>query len=161
MRNRVVVTGVGCVTPLGTTVDSLWANLKEGKSGVGPTSLFDASNFPTSIAAEVRGWSVADVGLDAQEWESRGRHTRFAVAAAKQAVEDAGVDTSADPLRRGVYLGAGEGRQDFDAFSKMMVASLAGGEFDLTGFTKAGLELLDPNAELEQEPNMPAAYVAA
>ena len=161
MRNRVVITGMGCVTPLGTTVDSLWANLKEGKSGVGRTTLFDASNFPTNIAAEVQDWSVAAEGLDEQEWSTRGRHTRFAVAAAKQAVRDAGVDLSTDPTRRGVYLGAGEGQQDFNAFSQMMVASLTDGEFDLTKFVKLGIDTLDPQAELEQEPNMPAAYVAA
>ncbi len=78
MRGRVVVTGMGCVTPLGTTVPELWANLKEGRSGVGPTTLFDASNFPTRISAEVRNWSVADVGLDPADWEQRGRHTQFA-----------------------------------------------------------------------------------
>ena len=91
MRRRVVVTGMGCVTPLGTTVPELWANLKEGKSGVGYTTLFDASNFPTRISAEVRNWSVADVGEDPAVWEKRGRHTQFAVGAAKQAVDDSGV----------------------------------------------------------------------
>src|SRR4029078_1694730 len=91
MRRRVVVTGMGCVTPLGTTVPELWANLKEGRSGVGPTTLFDASNFPTRISAAVRGWSLAAVGEDTAAWEKRGRHTRFAIGAAKQAVEDAGV----------------------------------------------------------------------
>lgn len=164
MRNRVVITGVGCVTPLGNTVPELWGNLKESKCGVGRTTLFDASNFPTKIAAEVKNWSVADVGEDVATWETRGRHTRFAIGAAKQAVEDSGITTGeggVDPTRMGVYLGAGEGRQDFDAFSAMMVASLEKGEFDLAKFVSEGLAKLDPMAELEQEPNMPAAYVAA
>ena len=91
----------------------LWANLKEGRSGVGYTTLFDASNFPTRISAEVRNWSIADVGEDAAEWEKRGRHTRFAVGAAKQAIDDSGVSGNVDPDRFGVYLGAGEGQQDF------------------------------------------------
>ncbi len=163
MRRRVVVTGVGCVTPLGTTVDQLWSNLLAGKSGVGRTSLFDASNFPTNIAAEVKDWSVADVGEDAAEWATRGRHTRFAIGAAKQAMTDAGLAGKGadDPTRFGVYLGAGEGQQDFDAFSAMMVASVKDGEFDLSKFVSEGLAQLDPQAELEQEPNMPVAYVAS
>jgi 3-oxoacyl-[acyl-carrier-protein] synthase II len=151
---------MGCVTPLGTTVPALWANLQESRSGVGRTTLFDASNFPTKISAEVRDWSVADVGEDPAVWEKRGRHTRFAIGAAKQAVEAAGVLEGIDPERFGVYLGAGEGQQDFDNFSRMMVASLKNGELDLGVFIREGLERLDPQLELEQEPNMPVAYLA-
>ena len=161
MKRRVVVTGIGCVTPLGTSVPQLWANLMEGKSGVGTTTLFDASSFPTKIAAEVRDWSVANDGLDAAEWASRGRHTKFAAGAAQQAVTDSGVLGTVAPTKFGVYLGAGEGQQDFDAFSKMMVAALKGGEFDLGTFVRQGLVDLDPQLELEQEPNMPAGYLAA
>ncbi len=161
MKRRVVVTGIGCVTPLGTSVPQLWANLMEGRSGVGNTTLFDASSFPTKIAAEVRDWSVAKDGLDESEWASRGRHTRFAAGAAQQAVTDSGVLGTVEPTKFGVYLGAGEGQQDFDAFSKMMVAALKGGEFDLGTFVRQGLVDLDPQLELEQEPNMPAGYLAA
>ncbi len=102
MRRRVVVTGMGCVTPLGTTVPELWANLKEGQFGVDYTTLFDASNFPTRISAEVRNWSLADVGEDPAAWEKRGRHTRFAIGAAKQAMDDSGVGRHRRPrpLRR-------------------------------------------------------------
>jgi 3-oxoacyl-[acyl-carrier-protein] synthase II len=160
MRRRVVVTGMGCVTPLGTSVPQLWANLKDGKSGVDYTTLFDASNFPTRISAEVRNWSLADVGEDPTVWEKRGRHTRFAIGAAKQAMVDSGVDGTVDPDKFGVYLGAGEGQQDFYNFSHMMVAALKNGELDLAAFIQEGLNRLDPQLELEQEPNMPAAYVA-
>ena len=160
MRRRVVVTGMGCVTPLGTTVPELWANLKEGRSGVGLTTLFDASNFPTRISAEVRDWSLADVGEDPARWEKRGRHTKFAIGAAKQAVTESGVQGAVDPDRFGVYLGAGEGQQDFHNFSRMMVAALKDGQLDLGAFIQEGLKRLDPQLELEQEPNMPAGYVA-
>jgi 3-oxoacyl-[acyl-carrier-protein] synthase II len=148
------------VTPLGTTVPELWANLQDSKSGVDYTTLFDAQNFPTRISAEVRDWSLADVGEDPAVWEKRGRHTRFAVGAAKQAVDDSGINGSVDPDRFGVYLGAGEGQQDFYNFSRMMVAALKDGELDLGAFIQEGLKRLDPQLELEQEPNMPAAYVA-
>jgi 3-oxoacyl-[acyl-carrier-protein] synthase II len=160
MRRRVVVTGMGCVTPLGTTVPELWANLCEGRSGVSRTTLFDAENFPTKIAAEVRDWSVADVGEEPAMWKRRGRHTQFAVGAAKQAVEDAGVLGTVEADRFGVYTGAGEGQQDFHNFSRMMIAALEGGELDLGTFIGKGLEILDPQLELEQEPNMPAGYLA-
>jgi 3-oxoacyl-[acyl-carrier-protein] synthase II len=160
MRRRVVVTGMGVVTPLGTTVPKLWANLKEGKSGVDFTTLFDASNFPTRISAEVRDWSLADVGEDANLWEKRGRHTKFAIGAARQAVDESGVSGTVDPDRFGVYLGAGEGQQDFYNFSQMMIAALKNGELDLAAFIQEGLKRLDPLLELEQEPNMPAAYMA-
>ena len=166
MRRRVVVTGIGCVTPLGHTPEELWANLLEGKSSVGRTTLFDASAFPTKISSEVRDWSIDSVGLDAAEWDRRGRHTRFAVGAAKQAVDASGLATTnhggtVDPTRLGVYLGAGEGQQDFNSFAKMMTMSMVDGKIDTAKFVAAGRELLDPQLELEQEPNMPAGYVSA
>ncbi len=151
---------MGCVTPLGTSVPALWANLQEGKSGVDYTTLFDASNFPTRISAEVRNWTVANDGEDEKVWEKRGRHTKFAIGAARQAVNDSDVLGKVDPDRFGVYLGAGEGQQDFYNFSHMMVAALKNGELDLAAFIQEGLRRLDPQLELEQEPNMPVAYVA-
>ncbi len=160
MRRRVVITGIGCVTPLGTTVRQLWDNLLAGKSGVAHTTLFDAASFPTNIAAEVRDWSVAEVGEDPQVWKDRSRHTCFAAGAAKQAVEDSGVLGTVEPLMFGVYLGAGEGAQDFHRFSKMMTAAVQSGELNLRAFIETGLKELDPLAELEQEPNMPVGYLA-
>jgi 3-oxoacyl-[acyl-carrier-protein] synthase II len=165
MRRRVVVTGIGCVTPLGTTPTALWDNLMAGKSGVGLTTLFDASKFPTNISAEVRDWSIAAEGEDPAVWAKRSRHTTFAAGAGKQAMRDAGLLEAADraaldPQRFGVYLGAGEGQQDFFRFARMMTAASAGGEFSLKTFVETGLKELDPVAELEQEPNMPAGYLA-
>jgi 3-oxoacyl-[acyl-carrier-protein] synthase II len=162
MRRRVVITGVGCITPMGTEVQTVWEGLQRGDSGVGPTTIFDASRFPTKISAEVRGWDVSDVDEDPEVWKLRGRHTRFAAGAAKKAIRDSGIlDAHLDPTRLGVYLGSGEGQQDFQCFARMMTQALAGGEFDLSLFTKAGLEWLHPTIELEQEPNMPAGHLAA
>jgi 3-oxoacyl-[acyl-carrier-protein] synthase II len=161
-RRRVVVTGLGCVTPMGTEVNELWQALKEGRSGVDYTSIFDASRFPTKISAEVRDWDVDQVGLDPAAWKLRGRHSKFAAGAAVKAVRDAGIlDSPLDPTRFGVYLGSGEGQQDFLCFARMMASALRGETFDLALFTKAGLEWLHPTVEMEQEPNMPAGHLAA
>jgi 3-oxoacyl-[acyl-carrier-protein] synthase II len=153
---------MGCVTPLGTRPQQLWDNLIAGKSGVARTTLFDASSFPTHISAEVRNWSIADDGEDPAIWATRSRHTAFAAGAARQAMRDSGVldNGGVEPERFGVYLGAGEGEQDFYRFARMMTAASVGGEFSLKTFVEIGLQELDPVAELEQEPNMPAGYLA-
>ena len=162
MRRRVVITGIGCITPLGTEVDRMWSRLMNSESAVDYTTVFDASNFPTKISAEVRNWDITDIGEDRERWKYRGRHTKFAAGAAKKAVQDSGVlDRKLDPVRFGVYLGSGEGQQDFDCFTKMMAAALDGDKLDVAKFTKAGLETLHPVVELEQEPNMPAGHLAS
>jgi 3-oxoacyl-[acyl-carrier-protein] synthase II len=149
------------INPMGHDPATVWSGLKEGKSGVAKTTLFDASGFPTKISAEVKNWDITDCGEPAEIWRRRGRHTKFAVGAAKQAVVDSGVlDSITDPTRFGVYLGSGEGNQDFLTFSRMMAVALAGGEYDASSFIAAGMEMLDPAMELEQEPNMPAAHLA-
>jgi 3-oxoacyl-[acyl-carrier-protein] synthase II len=153
---------MGCVTPMGADVEQVWTGLKEGRSGVDYTTIFDAGNFPTKISAEVRDWDISQVGEDPEKWRLRGRHTKFAAGAAKRAVQDSGVlDRPLDPTRFGVYLGSGEGQQDFHCFTRMMTSALAGPEFDIALFTKAGIETLHPTIELEQEPNMPAGHLAS
>lgn len=162
MRRRVVVTGIGCINPMGHDVETVWAGLKEAKSGVGYTTIFDASTFPTRISAEVRNWDISRIGEDPAVWKNRGRHTCFAAGAARQAVDSSGIlDSQLDPERFGVYLGSGEGSQDFFSFADMMAVALANGSFDLERFIKRGLDMLNPAAELEQEPNMPAGHMAA
>jgi 3-oxoacyl-[acyl-carrier-protein] synthase II len=161
MRRRVVVTGMGCINPLGHDVESMWAAVKEGKSGVGYTTIFDASKFPTKISSEVKNWDITQMGEDAATWKYRARHTKFACGAAKQAIAQSRIlDAGLEPTRIGVYLGCGEGGQDFQAFSYMMTAALKPDGLDLAAFARTGLEILNPVAEIEQEPNMPAGYVA-
>lgn len=162
MRRRVVVTGVGMVNPLGHDVETVWSALKEGKSGVANTTIFDASKFPTRISAEVKNWDISKDGEDPAAWKLRGRHTRFAVGAAKQAVKGSGVlDSIDDPARFGVYLGSGEGNQDFQAFTRLMAAALKGDKLELAKFIREALETLNPTVELEQEPSMPVGHLAA
>jgi 3-oxoacyl-[acyl-carrier-protein] synthase II len=153
---------MGLVTPLGVRVEELWKNLLAGGSGVGLTTVFDASRFPTRISAEVRDWDITDEGQDAKLWQFCGRHTKFAAGAALQAMRDAGLEKGlpADPTRLGVYLGSGEGQQDFDSFTSMMMAAISGDTLDVAKFTKLGLETLHPLSEVEQEPNMPAGHLA-
>lgn len=163
MRRRVVITGIGSINPMGHDVETVWKGLKESQSGVGYTTIFDASRFPTKISAEIKGWDITDIGEDPEEWKYRGRHTRFAGGAAKQAVDSSGIlDAGLDPVRLGVYLGSGEGTQDFDSFTQMIVAAMQaeGEELDLGAFARKGLEVMNPLFELEQEPHMPAAHVA-
>lgn len=162
MRRRVVVTGLGMINPLGNQVETVWNALKNGESGVGYISIFDASNYPTKIAAEIRDWDVSQIGEDTAVWQKRGRHARFAAGAAKQAVVDSGIlDSMKDRTRIGVYFGAGEGNQDFFNFTQMLsAATQAPDAFDLDAFIKTGLEILDPELELEQEPSMPSAHLA-
>ncbi len=162
MRRRVVITGIGSINPMGHDIETVWSGLKEGESGVDFTTIFDASRFKTKIAAEVKNWQTIPAGHDLSYWEDRARHTRFAAAAARQAVDGSGIeDCQLAPTRLGVYLGSGEGNQDFDSFSKMMSAATASGALDLAEFTKVGLDILDPTIELEQEPNMPAGHLAS
>ncbi|HEY2881302.1 MAG TPA: beta-ketoacyl-ACP synthase II [Pirellulales bacterium] len=162
MKRRVVITGLGCITPLGHSVEEMWQRLLKCESGVGYTTHFDASKFPTKISAEVKNWDIADAGEDPQRWKYRGRHTRFAAGAAKQAMSDSGlVDGKYDPTRFGVYLGSGEGQQDFSSFSRMMASALEGETLNVGAFAREGLETLHPMSELEQEPHMPAAHMGS
>ena len=108
-QRRVVVTGLGAVTPLGNTVSEFWTNVTAGKSGVGPITLFDASNLPTRFAAEVRSFDAAEfVGKkDARKMD---RFTQFASVAAQQAVADSGLEiTDANRDEIGCIMGSGIG----------------------------------------------------
>jgi len=161
MRRRVVVTGIGMINPMGHDVETVWSGLKESQSGVGFTTIFDASRFPTKISAEIKNWDITDTGEDAETWQHRGRHTKFAAGAAKQAIESSGIlDSSLDPIRFGVYLGSGEGNQDFISFTAMITEALEPDGLNVAKFTKAALQMLNPATELEQEPNMPARHLA-
>jgi 3-oxoacyl-[acyl-carrier-protein] synthase II len=162
MNRRVVVTGIGMTNPLGHDPESVWKSVLAGRSGVGPITIFDATGYPTTIASEVKNYSVASYGLDEAIWARRGRHSRFAIGAAIQAVKASGfLDAKIDPRRVGVYMGAGEGNQEFYNFTNMMAAAIKDGDFNMPTFLKKGMELLDADVELEQEPNMPAAHIAA
>ena len=87
---RVVVTGLGAVTPLGNTAEETWNNLVAGVSGAAPITLFDASDFKTQFACEVKNLKVNDF-IDRKEARKMDRYTQLAIIAAMQAVQDSGM----------------------------------------------------------------------
>lgn len=106
---RVVVTGIGAITPLGLTVEESWENLKKGVSGAAPITHFDASQFKTQFACEVKGF-VESKYIDRKEARKMDLYTEYAVAAAKMALEDSGIDLeTVDKDNIGVVLGVGIG----------------------------------------------------
>lgn len=161
MQRRVVITGMGFVTPLGALPSEVWGHLTNGRSGVGPLTLFDASRFPVRIAAEVKDWTLADIGENPRQWEHCPRQTAFAYGAGIQAGQQAGLtDSVIDPLRCGVYLGCGEPFEDFDRFTSSIIHSNSNGDYAPQQFTGTALSVFDPRAEREFEPNMPAVHLA-
>ncbi len=109
MGQRVVITGMGAVTPLGLNVEDFWDSLKAGRSGVGLITRFDTEQFDVKIAAEATGFNAVDF-IDRKEARRMDRYTQFAVSAAKMAFEDAGLSSQQlDPERSGVYMGSGIG----------------------------------------------------
>lgn len=108
-RTRVVITGMGAITPLGHSPKDLWCNLLAGKSGIGPVTLFDASNYRTRIAGEVKGFDPTKY-VDSKDARRMGRATLFALGAAKEAMLDAGFKGNFDEdPRAGVLLGTALG----------------------------------------------------
>ena len=106
---RVVVTGLGALTPVGNNVAETWDNLVKGVSGAGPITHFDASKFKTHFACEVKNFNGTDY-IDRKELRKMDLYTQYAIAAAKEAVEDSGMDLEKEDLNRiGVIYGVGIG----------------------------------------------------
>jgi 3-oxoacyl-[acyl-carrier-protein] synthase II len=161
--NRVVITGMGWITPMGHSIESVWPRLLNGESGISRTTIFNASTFPTSISAEVKNFRLSD-HLDSIELHSgAGRNTQFALAACQQAWKSAGLDRSKLDLDRvGMYLGSGEGSLDFDAYTTAALSAWVTdmGAIDSVKWGQLAMELMNVTRELEQEPNMPLSHLA-
>lgn len=109
MKRRVVVTGLGAVTPVGNTVEEFWSSVREGKVGIGPITKFDTSEYKVKLAAEVKGFSAKE-RMDFKAAKRMEPFAQYAVAAAKEAFEDAKIDMSQEnPYRAGVIVGSGIG----------------------------------------------------
>jgi 3-oxoacyl-[acyl-carrier-protein] synthase II len=143
---RVVITGLGVVSPIGHGRENYWQALKEGRNGIGPLELFDTTDFSVRISGEIRDFSPED-WMDRKEARRSDRVIHFAVAAADLAVADAGLDVkSLDPYKFGVYLGSGEGGIS-TSFENMSI------------LIKKGPSRVSPFFIPMMISNMPAAYL--
>lgn len=146
-RPRIVITGIGMIGPLGHTADESWDSLMNGRSGIGPVTLFDASQFPSRIAGEVKDFSPKNY-MDFKEARRMSRASQLAVAAARMALTDAGYpDVVPDPERTGVIIGTGVG--GFEKADENMVALRA-----------HGFGRVSPFAMTSFLPNMPSHHVS-
>ena len=110
MKKRVVITGLGVISPVGNDSSSFWQSLKDGKSGVGPTTSFDATAFDSRISAEVKNFEPTRYGISLKDIKRTAKFVQFAIAAAKEAMESSGLDSKKqDGTRMGVIIGSGIG----------------------------------------------------
>jgi 3-oxoacyl-[acyl-carrier-protein] synthase II len=165
MRRRVVITGMGAVTPLGHSVDETFKAQIQGRSGVGPISRFNARTFPTTFAAEVKQFDLARFVSDPSRWRNSGVNSKFAAASARQAIDHAGLglDGKVNRDRFGVYLGSGEGIQDFHNLTALIAKAYRPETrtIDTTCFARGALEKFHAGQEAEQELHTTSAHLAA
>jgi 3-oxoacyl-[acyl-carrier-protein] synthase II len=108
-KRRVVITGIGAVTPLGNNIESTWAGIKEGRSGIGPLTRVNPDDFPAKVAAEVKDFDI-ETYIERKEARKMDRFTHFALAASIMAVKDANLEITPElGLRTGVWIGSGIG----------------------------------------------------
>ena len=170
--HRVVITGMGWITPMGHDIEGVWKRLLAGESGISRTSIFDASTFPTSISAEVKNFRLAEHLPDASRHNGVGRNTQFALAACAQAWQMAGLpplatrdsqpQTPLDLDRVGIYLGSGEGSLDFDAYTAAALSAWVPEKsgLDTVKWAEIAFARMNVIREHEQEPNMPLSHIA-
>jgi 3-oxoacyl-[acyl-carrier-protein] synthase II len=144
---RVVITGIGAVTPLGLTFDETWEGLLCARSGIGPITLFDAGDLPVRVAGEIKGFDATRY-IDRKQVRRTSRTTHLAIAAATMALQDAQLDvTKIDPYCVGVSLGAGVAGLDKTVEGALSIAD---------GGTR-----VNPLGVVSSLANMPAALTAA
>ena len=172
MLNRdVVITGLGAITGHGVGVDAMWQGLLEGRSALAPISAFDASGFPCSIAAEIPDFSARDYVPKSYRKAVKvmARDIQIAVAAARLAVEDAGLTTkdlaegetpTYAPDRVGCQIGAGLIACEIDELTRALITSVGdNGDFDHRAWGNGGMNNLPPLWLLKYLPNMLACHV--
>lgn len=168
-NQRVVITGMGIVCPLGHDVETFWRAILAGESGVAKTTIFDASTFPTTFDAEVKDYDFTKYTKNPHLHAHSDRGSAFVLGAAVEACRQAGIDVETDEpaddidrSRMGIYLGAGEGSVDNDVFFAAILEGWDAGknQMDWGRWAQVAFGRMDPMYELEQEPNMPAAHLA-
>ena len=116
-KRRVVVTGLGAVTPVGNNVQAFWESVKTGKIGIGEITRFDTADFKVKLAAEVKNFNAKDY-MDFKAAKRMELFSQYAVAASKEAMADAGIEMEKeDPFRIGVIVGSGIGMKKY--FSRL------------------------------------------
>jgi 3-oxoacyl-[acyl-carrier-protein] synthase II len=169
MSQRVVITGMGMVTPVGHDVETVWQAMLEGKSGSAMTTAFDASTFPTKFSAEVKNYNLRDHITKYENHSEALKGTSFVLGAAAQACRQAKIETETDSpndhidrTRLGVYLGAGEGSVDNSTFFESIEKSWDNetNQMNWPAWTGYSSKSMRDYRELEQEPSMPSAHVA-
>src|SRR5262249_51032677 len=165
MNRRVVITGMGVITPLGNTVDALYQSQLAGKSGVRPIEHFNARTFPTSFAAQVKDFKLGDYVSQPERWKAAGANSKYAAAAAQLTLADAGLlnDTRVNRDRFGIYVGAGEGIHDFHNFFTLVARNYEPDRrrVNTHGFTAGGLKEFHPAEEFEQELHTTTGHLGA
>ena len=133
-KRRIAITGIGMVTPLGNDAPTTWSSLLAGRSGVGPIQSFDASGFSARIGAEVKGFNVQTVVKDRNLLKFASRLSSFALAAAEEALTDAGIRPQASTAQRwGLSVGAGMIGVSFGDLESVHAACAPNGEFNPDG----------------------------
>lgn len=163
MSRRVVITGLGVISPIGIGVDAFWESLVAGRSGVGPITFFETGSFPVKIAAEVKNFDAKQYIKQRKSLKVMARDIQLAVACASLAMTDAGLDTPGkmDPRRFGTSLGAGLIPTEINELGVAIVNSRDGQQqFDIRKFGKEGLEHLFPLWLLKYLPNMLACHIS-
>ncbi|MBU1260406.1 MAG: beta-ketoacyl-[acyl-carrier-protein] synthase family protein [Planctomycetes bacterium] len=168
-KNRVVITGMGIVCPLGNDVPTMWDNILNCRSGMNTTTIFDASTYPTKFCAEVKNYDITKFTKNPDLHKEGNRHSKFVVGAVAQACKQAKIDVETenpkdgiDRRKIGVYLGAGEGSVDNENFFNAIVQGWdeTSEKMDWNKWAAVAFGKMQPSRELEQEPNMPAAHVS-
>ena len=137
-RRRVAITGIGLVTPVGNDAPTTWANLVAGRSGVAPISCFDARGFPTRIGAEIKRFDADAILHDRKLLKLASRSHRFALAAAEEALRDAGIRPEpSTSCRWGLSLGAGMMGIEFSEVEAVHAFCAKDGQFDPEGLLHA------------------------
>jgi 3-oxoacyl-[acyl-carrier-protein] synthase II len=145
-RRRIVVTGLGMVTPLGNTVDDTWAALVAGRSGAGPITQFDPADYPVTFACEVKDLDVTEY-MDYKASRRMDRFTHLAIAAARQAESDSGIDVAAIAERVGAAVATG-------------IGGLKSFEACVDQLTTRGPDRVNPFSIVQIIPNLAAGWVS-
>lgn len=166
---RVVITGLGAITPLGLTAEKMWAGLCAGESGIGPITAFDPAGFTCKIAGEVPDYKIRDhvPKSHRKAVKMMSRDIELSVIAAGEAVADSGLITkgidaekiNVDPTRMAINLGAGLISCDLVELAPAMAASAVEGKFDIRKWGKEGLEMVTPLWLLKYLPNMLPCHI--